>query len=134
MSIEPDRAYAKFDDHQTAIPDEEHRMNEPQVAEVAGTAVGSVHQVLVALQDPVRLEIVRRLRNAGTPMQCSALYEGINKSTATHHFKILREAGLTERVVADGLTYQKLRDAEIDATMPGLLDSVVGVANREIAP
>jgi DNA-binding transcriptional ArsR family regulator len=112
-------------------------MSESQVTEVVDEVVehpvGSVHQVLLALQDPVRLEIVRRLRNAGTPLQCAALYEGINKSTATHHFKVLREAGLTERVVADGLIHQRLRVGEVDAAMPGLLDSVVGVANREVA-
>ncbi|OBF18455.1 helix-turn-helix transcriptional regulator [Mycobacterium sp. ACS4331] len=93
--------------------------------------VGSVHQVLAALQDPVRLEMVRRLRNAGTAVQCAALYDGINKSTATHHFKILREAGLVERSVVDGLTCQRLRDAEVEAALPGLLEAVVGCANRE---
>ena len=93
--------------------------------------VGSVHQVLAALQDPMRLEMVRRLHNAGTAVQCSALYDGINKSTATHHFKILREAGLTERFAADGLTYQRLRTADVDAALPGLLEAVVGSANRQ---
>ena len=100
--------------------------------EVALCPVGPVHQVLAALQDPVRLEMVRRLRNAGgAPVQCQALYDGINKSTATHHFKILREAGLTERLSADGLTYQRLRDADVDAAIPGLLEAVVGSANRQ---
>ncbi|CAN5638681.1 helix-turn-helix domain-containing protein [soil metagenome] len=107
-------------------------MNEVQTADVVSLPVGSVHQVLVALQDPVRLEVVRRLRNAGTALQCAVLYDGINKSTATHHFKILREAGLTERLVAEGLTYQRLRTDDVDAAMPGLLDSIVGIANREV--
>ncbi|CAN3131064.1 ArsR/SmtB family transcription factor [Mycobacterium sp. smrl_JER01] len=93
--------------------------------------VGPVQQVLAAVHDPVRLEIIRRLRNAGTPLQCGALYDGINKSTATHHFKILREAGLTERLVVDGLIYQRLRSDEVEAALPGLLDSIVGAANRE---
>ena len=108
-------------------------MTDAPTTEVARCAVGSVHQILAALQDPVRLEMVRRLNNAGSAVQCAALYDGINKSTATHHFKILREAGLTERVVADGVTYQRLRDADVDAALPGLLDSVVGSANREAA-
>ncbi|MBB2992067.1 DNA-binding transcriptional ArsR family regulator [Mycolicibacterium iranicum] len=93
--------------------------------------VGTVQQVLAALHDPVRLEIVRRLANAGAPLQCAALYDGINKSTATHHFKILRDAGVTERLVIDGLTYQKLRRDQVGAAIPGLLDSVVNTANRE---
>ncbi len=94
--------------------------------------VAALHQVLAALQDPVRLEMVRRLRNAGEPQQCSALYDGINKSTATHHFKILREAGLTERLVIGGLIHQRLRVEEVDAALPGLLPSVVDGANREV--
>lgn len=93
--------------------------------------VGSVHQVLGALQDPVRLEMVRRLYNAAAPVTCSGLYDGINKSTATHHFRILREAGLTERLVVDGHTCQRLRIGEVEAALPGLLGSVVAGANRE---
>ncbi|MCZ0728663.1 ArsR/SmtB family transcription factor [Mycolicibacterium iranicum] len=93
--------------------------------------VAAVQQVLAAIHDPVRLEIVRRLYNAGAPLQCGALYDGINKSTATHHFKILREAGVTERLVVDGLAYQKLRREQVDAAIPGLLDSVVRSANWE---
>jgi DNA-binding transcriptional ArsR family regulator len=93
--------------------------------------VGPVQKVLAAIHDPVRLEIVRRLYNAGTALQCGVLYDGINKSTATHHFKILREAGVTERSVVDGLTYQTLRRDQVEAAIPGLLDSVVRSANQE---
>jgi DNA-binding transcriptional ArsR family regulator len=107
-------------------------MTPPVVGELAENRVGSVQQVLAALADPVRLEMVRRLRNAGSPMPCARLYDGINKSTATHHFKILREAGLTERLVVDGQTHQRLRTEQVDAAVPGLLDSVVGTANREV--
>lgn len=95
--------------------------------------VGTVQQVLDALHDPVRLEMVRRLYNAGAPLQCGALYDGINKSTATHHFKTLREAGVTERLVIDGLTYQKLRIDHVEPALPGLLASVVAGANRDAA-
>lgn len=93
--------------------------------------VGTVQQVLGAIHDPVRLEVVRRLYNAEAPLQCGVLYDGINKSTATHHFKILREAGVTERLVIDGLTYQKLRLDAVESALPGLLASVVAGANRD---
>ena len=93
--------------------------------------VAGVHQVLSALADPVRLEMVRRLRNAGAPVPCALLHDGINKSTATHHFKILRDAGLTERLAVDGHVFQQLRTEEVDAAMPGLLDAVVAGANRD---
>lgn len=103
--------------------------------ETAEAAVTELHlqQVLAALQDPVRLEMVRRLHNAHGPLQCASLYDGINKSTATHHFKILREAGLLERQVVDGLPHQRLRTSAVDAAVPGLLDCVVARANREVA-
>lgn len=93
--------------------------------------VAGVQQLLVALADPVRLEMVRRLMNARAPMPCARLYDGINKSTATHHFTTLREVGLIERLVVDGHTLQRLRIEEVGAAVPGLLDAVVAKANGE---
>ncbi|GAB2635826.1 ArsR/SmtB family transcription factor [Nocardia goodfellowii] len=92
--------------------------------------VASLPTVLGALQDPIRLEMIRRLSNAGTAVRCSALYGVINKSTATHHFKILREAGLIERLVIDGQIHQRLRTADIDQALPGLLPAIVSAANQ----
>lgn len=92
--------------------------------------VAALATVLGALHDPVRLEMVRRLSNAAGPVRCSALYDAINKSTATHHFKILREAGLIERLTIDGHTFQNLRTDAIERTLPGLLPSIVDAANR----
>jgi|SRR5689334_11385983 len=106
-------------------------MVEAQVAATVRCPVAPIHQVLCALQDPVRLEMVRRLHNAGQPMKCAALYDGINKSTATHHFNILRDAGLIEREPVEGHTHQRLRTEDVEAAMPGLLNSVVAQANRE---
>ncbi|WP_431954788.1 ArsR/SmtB family transcription factor [Nocardia lijiangensis] len=96
----------------------------------AAPPIAPLPTVLGALQDPVRLEMVRRLRNAGTAVRCGALYDVINKSTATHHFKILREAGVIERLLIDGQTCQRLRAEDLDAALPGLLDVVVDAANR----
>ncbi|OBG49880.1 ArsR family transcriptional regulator [Mycolicibacterium fortuitum] len=97
----------------------------------APSPVAALSQLLAALQDPVRLEMVRRLHDAGEPVKCAALYDGINKSTATHHFNILRDAGLTERVVSEGHIHQRLRVREVNIAMPGLLDAIVAQANRE---
>lgn len=96
--------------------------------------VAALPTVLAAVADPVRLEMVRRLHNAASAVRCAALYDDINKSTATHHFKILREAGLTHRLVIDGQIYQHLRIADVDAALPGLLDAIVGAANRAVRP
>ncbi|MFC4126658.1 ArsR/SmtB family transcription factor [Nocardia rhizosphaerae] len=97
------------------------------------TPVAGLPAVLSALHDPVRLEMVRRLANAHGPVRCAALYDAINKSTATHHFKILREAGLIERTTIDGQTFQRLRTEELAVALPGLLPAVVDAANRAAA-
>ncbi|WP_310961888.1 ArsR/SmtB family transcription factor [Nocardioides terrisoli] len=90
--------------------------------------VGSLQEVLAALADPVRLEVVRRLSGADVPIACRLLYDGISKSTASHHFKVLREAGVIETRVVDGHTVQRLRAEDLDAAFPGLLTSVVSAA------
>jgi DNA-binding transcriptional ArsR family regulator len=90
--------------------------------------VASLQQVLAALADPIRLEMVRRLAETDGPIACSQLYEDINKSTASHHFKTLREAGLTERLVIGGQTHQRLRTTEVEEALPGVLAAVVAAA------
>lgn len=87
--------------------------------------------VLYALGDTARLEIVRRLAQAkGGELSCSAAActaEGLPKSTLSHHFKVLREAGLV-RTRKSGVTVMNtLRRAEIDARFPGLLDAVLNL-------
>ncbi|APB00263.1 ArsR/SmtB family transcription factor [Nocardia seriolae] len=100
----------------------------------AKPAVAPLPAVLGALQDPIRLEVVRRLANAGTPLRCSTTYENISKSTAAHHFKILREAGVTERVTIDGNTHLRLRTEDLDTALPGLLAAILTAANNATAP
>ncbi len=88
--------------------------------------VGTVQDVLQALSDPVRLEMVRRLAaGQDRTVRCSALYEDISKSTASHHFKVLREAGITERIYVDGVMHQRLRFDALEDALPGLVPSVL---------
>jgi DNA-binding transcriptional ArsR family regulator len=87
--------------------------------------VGSLQDVLAALSDPVRLEMVRRMHAAGAPAPCARLYDDVSKSTASHHFKILREAGVTDRSVIGGQTHQELRLADVEAAYPGVLSSIL---------
>lgn len=90
--------------------------------------VAPLQQVLAALADPVRLEMVRRLADADDrTAACSLLYDGIGKSTASHHFKTLREAGVTQRIVEDGQTHQRLRTDDVEAAYPGVLTSILGL-------
>jgi DNA-binding transcriptional ArsR family regulator len=83
--------------------------------------------ILQALGDPVRLSIVRELAASGEQV-CGSLALSVSKSTRSHHFKTLREAGLTERVVIGGQTYQRLRTREVEDVLPGVLSSVVAAA------
>ena len=87
--------------------------------------MAGLQQILAALADPVRLEMVRRLGNAGVPTPCARLYDGINKSTATHHFKTLREAGLTRTIVNGRQHDIQLRRSELDERFPGLIESLL---------
>lgn len=102
-----------------------------QPADDAPVPVAGIQQLLAALQDPVRLEMVRRLVDAGGEARCIALYDTVGKSTAAHHFKILREAGITERRTVDGGVRIRLRAGDVAEAAPGLLEAVVGAAERE---
>jgi DNA-binding transcriptional ArsR family regulator len=81
--------------------------------------------VLHALSDPHRLEIVRRLAKDSEPRPCGSLDFGVTKSTMTHHYRTLREAGVIrqERRGTTKLTW--LRRDDLDARFPGLLEAVL---------
>jgi DNA-binding transcriptional ArsR family regulator len=81
--------------------------------------------VLRALADPIRLSIVRVLAD-GEPHSKSAPEWGfdVQKSTLAHHFKTLRESGVTRTIVDGRSHWIELRRAELDARFPGLLDAL----------
>lgn len=80
-------------------------------------------EVLAALSDPVRLEIVRALAKGGE-QACGAIPLPVGDSTRSHHFKILRDAGLTVTRVAGTRRLVSLRREDVDARFPGLLAAV----------
>ena len=93
---------------------------------LAETAPLKLETVLYALSDPVRLHIVRNLAEKGE-LACYAAVTGLDiaKSTQSHHYRILREAGLIAQR-KEGVCYiTTLRKADIDALFPGLLDAVL---------
>ncbi len=90
--------------------------------------MGTLQDVLEALSDPVRLEMVRRMAREGAPVACSDLYDSVSKSTASHHFKVLREAGLTERLTIGGQTHQRLRTEDLEDAFPGVVSAIVAAA------
>jgi DNA-binding transcriptional ArsR family regulator len=83
--------------------------------------------VLYALGDPVRLEIVRRLATQGD-LCCNALDCAIAKSTMSHHFKILRDAGVVYSRKEGTQHINSLRRDDLDARFPGLLTAVLNSA------
>ena len=81
--------------------------------------------VLHALSDPVRLLIVKTIAD-GREWTCNSLDVPVSKSTCTHHFRVLREAGVI-RQRADGTTkLNSLRREDLEARFPGLIDAVLG--------
>jgi DNA-binding transcriptional ArsR family regulator len=81
--------------------------------------------VLHALSDPQRRGIVAELAVSDTPRPCGSFAPAITKSTRTHHFRVLREAGLVEQWKEGTSKMSRLRRYDIDARFPGLLDSVL---------
>jgi DNA-binding transcriptional ArsR family regulator len=94
------------------------------------TPVAPLVSVLEALADPVRLAIVRALGAVDGELACGPIPVG--KSTISHHYKVLREAGIIETREEGTRRFQRLRRAEVDARFPGLLDSVLGAAEAPV--
>jgi DNA-binding transcriptional ArsR family regulator len=82
-------------------------------------------EVLAALADPVRLEIVRVLAAAEGELACGQITVPVGKSTMSHHIKVLRDAGVVETREEGTRRYQRLRLRELDERFPGLLRSVI---------
>jgi DNA-binding transcriptional ArsR family regulator len=83
-----------------------------------------LERVLYALSDPVRMEIVRQLAGV-SEATCGELDGGRPKSSASHHFRVLRDAGLM-RTRSVGATHMNaLRKDELEIRFPGLLDAIL---------
>jgi DNA-binding transcriptional ArsR family regulator len=81
--------------------------------------------VLHALSDRQRLRIVRVLAADSAPRRCGSFDLDITKSTLTHHFRVLREAGVIEQRVEGTAKLNSLRRDDLDERFPGLLDAVL---------
>ncbi|MGV9774109.1 ArsR/SmtB family transcription factor [Streptosporangium sp. NPDC003464] len=104
-----------------------------EVAQPATEAI-RLTEVLRALADPVRLELVQRLDRMGQD-SCTALGDQIDvhQTTLSHHYRVLREAGVTWTTVQGRSRLVRLRRDDLDALFPGLLDSVLTGRMRETA-
>ncbi|MCX4804499.1 MULTISPECIES: ArsR/SmtB family transcription factor [Streptomyces] len=95
---------------------------------LAEPAVGELRleTVLGALSDPLRLGIVRKLLLESEEFDHSCGWFGLDrpKSSLTHHFKALREAGITRQRQYGLERRSHVRVDDLDARFPGLLDLV----------
>ncbi|MFC4588484.1 ArsR/SmtB family transcription factor [Sphaerisporangium corydalis] len=83
--------------------------------------------VLHALSDPMRLRVVSYLAALGDQeAACSDIELAISKSTTTHHFRVLREAGVIRQIYRGTAKMNTLRREDLDALFPHLLQSVLG--------
>ncbi len=88
--------------------------------------------VLHALSDPARLAIVRHLA-AGDECTCGTFDLALSKATLSHHFRVLREAGVV-RTRPDGRKrMMSLRRECLDERFPGLLDAVLSADRQPVA-
>ena len=83
--------------------------------------------VLHALSDPMRLRIVAGLA-VEDKRTCKSFNLPVTKSTCTHHFRVLREAGVIRQRLEGTTRLNSLRREDLDQRFPGLLESVLQAA------
>jgi DNA-binding transcriptional ArsR family regulator len=90
--------------------------------------VPTIADVLQALSDPVRLHIVRLA--AEHERACGEFGLDLPKNTLSHHFKVLREAGIIA-VRNEGTRHlTSLNRKALDQRFPGLIKAVLTAAGE----
>ncbi|WP_345149454.1 ArsR/SmtB family transcription factor [Arthrobacter ginkgonis] len=89
--------------------------------------------VLSALSDPVRRRIASQLADGLDDQACIAFQLPVSKSTSTHHFRILREAGVIEQHYRGTAILNSLRATDLKARFPGLLQAILQAARNDAA-
>lgn len=85
--------------------------------------------VLHALSDPTRMTIVRTL-STEPERACGTFPVDVAPSTLSHHFKVLREAGLIHQREEANRRLTALRAADLDQRFPGMLGAVLAAYDR----
>ena len=116
-----------FDARQTSAEDRPASdLHHPDPAEI------DLPSLLHALSDPMRLEIVRSLSCSGDgALPCNAIPLPVSKATASHHFKVLRLAGVIAQRDEGTRRISCLRHEDLEGRFPGLLDSVLRAAQAD---
>ena len=91
-----------------------------------------VLDILLALSDPTRMTIVQTLRD--TPERaCGSFPVDVAPSTLTHHFRVLREAGVIRQREEGNRRWTTLRDEDLQARFPGFLDTIMTAYETALA-
>ncbi|WP_201439795.1 MULTISPECIES: ArsR/SmtB family transcription factor [Saccharothrix] len=90
-----------------------------------------LESVLHALADPIRMRMVRDLATTDGGMSCSAFDVPVSASTATYHFRVLRESGVIRQAYKGTAKVSWLRQDDLAKLFPGLLDSMVEASTRQ---
>jgi DNA-binding transcriptional ArsR family regulator len=85
--------------------------------------------VMQALSDPCRIAIVRALADGGE-LACNEIALDVSKATRSHHFDVLRAAGLIFTRTEGTKCMTSLRKTELDKQFPGLLKLVLAGKNK----
>jgi DNA-binding transcriptional ArsR family regulator len=89
----------------------------------------ALESVLYALADPARLAIVKTLAGQSCLMNCTtAAPADLPKSTQSHHFQVLREAGLIRSERRGTEVINASRCADIETRFPGLMASILSAS------
>jgi DNA-binding transcriptional ArsR family regulator len=88
--------------------------------------------VLTALADRHRLEVVLALLADadGAERHCSSFGLPVSKATRTHHFRVLRQAGIIRQVNRGNSNMAQLRKSELEQRFPGLVELLIGENKR----
>jgi DNA-binding transcriptional ArsR family regulator len=80
--------------------------------------------IMHALSDPVRLQIVAKLAD-GNEHTCGSFSLPVTKSTSSHHFRVLREAGVLSTRTEGKNRFNRLERDLLEQRFPGLIDAVL---------
>ena len=89
-----------------------------------------LENVLFALGNPLRLDIVKTLADEGE-QACGALRKDVAKSTMTHHWRVLRDSGVIWQRPQGRENLISLRREDLDVRFPGLMDILLNVMHAE---
>ena len=95
-------------------------LKQPATEEIA------LADIMRALADDVRLRLVSLLADGEYhPCKPEHFNIGVHKSTLSHHFRVLRESGLTMTRIDGRNHHVRLRVEDLAIRFPGLLDAVL---------